>query len=640
MSTKTIKQRIALVAVTALTAGFISVVSVPAANAISTGYGLNVAVGTNPRIEASNTLYIAGQPSLTGSAVVIGAPVGSAALGAAETAAARSLGLVNISDLAGGLTAGTTSTATLLNTGSISVYAEAVADKGSTIVVTGGTITATGIDAVTKGAISSSLTTAVYGVDAARTVFGAVVKPSSGVTSMTIQMYSGYALTATPSDDWTALLANPTGATGLVLEGQITVNITTSSTAGVFSTATSGVYGAVDGTSPGSGSSALTADETNFTAATAFNNARHLQIRVRDSFGNPITSTTGLLQVTATGGALVNVEATDATSAGTASTDFLTGAQADDAMVQVNNPTNAPLQTTVTATYGGVVVGSKTLVFTGKVAKMELYGAVIGDTGNAGNVNYVYYRLSDAAGNPTYNSITGVGNQSAYPYSTVNANASAITGAATGLTKNRDFSISASTSAVLGGRADFDCTSTAGKGTIGMTFTNLDGSIVTSNTLSVSCAGNAVTYKASWDKASYQPGDLATLTISAFDSKGNAANDVGAIATALPVVAIGGLDRTITGPTTADVLDQGKKTYSYTVGATEGTYSGKVTFSTIDDRYADTVDASGAAAVTTSITVKNSTATVTNADVLKSIVSLIASINKQIQALQKLILKR
>jgi hypothetical protein len=40
------------------------------------------------------------------------------------------------------------------------------------------------------------------------------------------------------------------------------------------------------------------------------------------------------------------------------------------------------------------------------------------------------------------------------------------------------------------------------------------------------------------------------------------------------------------------------------------------------------------------LTVKNATATVTNADVLKSIVSLIASINKQIQALQKLILKR
>jgi glutaredoxin 2 len=38
--------------------------------------------------------------------------------------------------------------------------------------------------------------------------------------------------------------------------------------------------------------------------------------------------------------------------------------------------------------------------------------------------------------------------------------------------------------------------------------------------------------------------------------------------------------------------------------------------------------------------VKASTSTVSNADVLKSIVALIASINKQIQALQKLILAR
>ena len=48
------------------------------------------------------------------------------------------------------------------------------------------------------------------------------------------------------------------------------------------------------------------------------------------------------------------------------------------------------------------------------------------------------------------------------------------------------------------------------------------------------------------------------------------------------------------------------------------------------------------AAVKSTPTYKISTGgdTTTNADVLKSIVALIASINKQIQALQKLILKR
>jgi hypothetical protein len=44
--------------------------------------------------------------------------------------------------------------------------------------------------------------------------------------------------------------------------------------------------------------------------------------------------------------------------------------------------------------------------------------------------------------------------------------------------------------------------------------------------------------------------------------------------------------------------------------------------------------------ITIPYSVKASSSTVTNAEVLKSIVALIASINKQIQALQKLILKR
>ena len=52
------------------------------------------------------------------------------------------------------------------------------------------------------------------------------------------------------------------------------------------------------------------------------------------------------------------------------------------------------------------------------------------------------------------------------------------------------------------------------------------------------------------------------------------------------------------------------------------------------------VNGSAQAATTASVTVKSTSASVTNADVLKAIVSLIASINKQIAALQKALLKR
>jgi len=66
---------------------------------------------------------------------------------------------------------------------------------------------------------------------------------------------------------------------------------------------------------------------------------------------------------------------------------------------------------------------------------------------------------------------------------------------------------------------------------------------------------------------------------------------------------------------------------------TAGTYTSIIDFTSLTN---------AGTAVKATPTYKLSTGgdTTTNADVLKSIVALIASINKQIQALQKLILKR
>ena len=642
MSTKTIKQRIALVAVSALTAGLFSVVSTPAANAVTGGYGLNVAAGTNPALAVASTLYIAGLPSISGGAAVIGAPTGVAIADAPVTSAARSLGLLNVSDLAGGLAAGTTSTATLLSTGSLSVYAGNALDKGGAIIVTGGTITATGFTTVAHGSVNSANTVAVSGTENDETNWGAVVKPNSGVTSMTIQYYSGYTMTSDSAANFTAMLASPTGATGLVLEGQIVVTIATASVSGVLSSAYSGLYGAANGTQL-TGTNALTADAATYLGAAAFNGAIYFQARVRDGFALGLTSTTGILQVTATNGGLVTATAGSVTAAGTTSTTYVTGSTPDLVMIAVQAPSNAPLQTTVTVSYNGTVVGTKTVGFTGKVAKIELSGPVIGKN-SATTGNFASYKLLDAAGNPTYTTLAGTA-ATAYPIALLSANAAAITGTATNVAKEREYSLATNYATVTTGRVQFTCNSTVGTGTIGLTYTNLDGSIVNSNNLSVSCSGDAVTYKASWDKASYIPGDIATLTITNYDAKGNVANDVGTItdtasATSIPVVAIGGLDKTITGPTTGDALDQGVIKYKYTVGATVGSYSGKVSFPTTDARYVSTVSAAGSDAVTVTLVVKESTASVSNADVLKSIVALIASINKQIQALQKLILKR
>jgi len=143
-----------------------------------------------------------------------------------------------------------------------------------------------------------------------------------------------------------------------------------------------------------------------------------------------------------------------------------------------------------------------------------------------------------------------------------------------------------------------------------------------------------VSYTASWDKASYVQGELATLTVKFLDSKGVAANStsdtgpwVGVTPMLTPVSATGaagGLDKT------------GTKTFTYTVGTASGMTAGSYV-SVIDYT---SLTAAGAAKQTPSYKVSTGGDTTTNADVLKSIVALIASINKQIQALQKLILKR
>jgi hypothetical protein len=85
---------------------------------------------------------------------------------------------------------------------------------------------------------------------------------------------------------------------------------------------------------------------------------------------------------------------------------------------------------------------------------------------------------------------------------------------------------------------------------------------------------------------------------------------------------------------TAVTKADGSVTYSFTVGTTgtftAGTYTGVVNFSSLTAQVPATV----------TYTVTSGGDTTSNADILKSIVALIASINKQIQALQKLILKR
>lgn len=201
---------------------------------------------------------------------------------------------------------------------------------------------------------------------------------------------------------------------------------------------------------------------------------------------------------------------------------------------------------------------------------------------------------------------------------------------------NTATSISTSTDAFAGySFGTWTCGATAGSSNMKLKWTNSgSGTVVTSDAFAARCADDPYTYTASWDKASYVAGEIATLTVQFLDSKGNKANNVGAHGAA-----------TITSPmftavtshgsagATANKAD-GSRVYTFTVGKDTGITAG--TYTSIVE-YASLV---AGTKQTPSYKINSGTDDVAFAEVLKSVIALIASINKQIQALQKLILQR
>ena len=157
----------------------------------------------------------------------------------------------------------------------------------------------------------------------------------------------------------------------------------------------------------------------------------------------------------------------------------------------------------------------------------------------------------------------------------------------------------------------------------------VDAATVVKKSFTIACGGALDTWTIALDKASYQPGEIATLTVTGKDAKGNLVNTNDTLGTL--EYSFGGMTA-VTAPTSADKFSSaaGVKRYTFSVGTSEGSFVGTFKIAGATDTSAKTVQ----------YAVKSSSTAVSNADVLKSIVALIASINKQIQALQKLILKR
>ena len=596
MSTKTVTKRIALATVVALGAGVLSLVSVTSANALP-----NSAVGTAGPLAASNVLNISTVNSSTG-AITTPTDAHIPADGDGTSA-----GLLAVSDIAGGHTAGTTQTATLLSTGTLQVYTTTT--NGDLISVTGGTIASS-----TGSAMNASQTAA--GTTNGAALFVVTIKPNSGVTSMTVSL----ATLATTTG--AALVAGT--ATG-VTQGFISVTIATSSVSGVVSTASSAAFYQAAGVNTGG----LTTDDTTGTPGTSDWNTKQLaNIAAKDAYGVSIGA--GVLETaSATNGAFVALTAAANTGSPSASTAFLaTNLAPDNSELTVSNPTTSPLTTVVTITVGGVVISAKTFTFTGKVAKVTLSAPANGKTGQSTS-NTATISFADSAGNAVF--LQGTNTPAANFVQDSASFGTVLT--STTLTK-------APSSSTVPGVISFGCGPNAGSANLDVKYTNNDGSVVTSNAIKVTCSGAAVSYSAKYDKSSYNLGDIATLTVTFLDSKGNLANDVDAVATAAGTITTAGLGATaVVGPLAADATTNGVLIYKYTVGnsvSSTGTFSNAIDFSTVDAR-ATSVGLSQLG-VTASLTV-NSSGTSLN-DVLKGIVSLIASINKQIAALAKLVTKK
>ena len=610
MSNMTLRKRISLVILTALGAGLLSVTPAQAAN--------NAAVGGLNAETAADVLNIA---------TVQGAASASSTLTSSILNTNRSQGLLNVSSVQ--TTATITSTATLLSTGTATFYFTGVASRSHTVVVSGGTISGFS-SSVTMTASSSDLKTYVVtqeDVGAATVAFA--VKPSSGSTTMSVELYKSAANTfvngGTAYDGALAILAGSASKGDLIQKYVITI----------AATSAVGVYSAADSYCNLATSSTAAADGTDDTGAGVIANRSngYIDFNLVDAFGNALT---GAVVIEATGGSAVAYNG-DYTATSTA-TDFnLVQVSTDaDGKIDVTRPAaliDKSASTTVTIKYNGVTVCTKSIRFEGEIATITASDTQILRTG-AANTSAFRTTFADDKGFALYPQ-SGVQVVAA----TLNSTVTAVDAQAT----------PPNASTATKGYGTVTCGGTAGSyldaGTADLQLYYLNtssGTTVKSNVWKAVCAGDAYTYTASLDKASYTPGSLATLTLTFKDAGGNLANaydDVSEASTLL--ISITGLGTAVTAPAAGDEADNvvggttvGVKTYQYVVGNTEGDYTAIVAAPVV------TALNSKQGNNSLSFSIKSGTTTVSNADVLKSIVALIASINKQIQALQKLILKR
>jgi len=630
MSKSTLRKRISLVAVTALTAGVLSVVAAPAVNANNPAGSANAAA-TLGTTDAS--LFVATNSNYTGASV--GLAVTSS--GAGEVAASNAMRSTRL--LAKDTSSGTAQTMVVLQSAQIALYG--LATTAVAFSATGGTFgTSRGgsVGTVATYNNNNSVTLIPSAALTSATAVGTIWTAPSAVGTYTISYTTGFVANTAGTPGATVPILGTT-ALPSTLGAQITVSVVAATAGGTYSASYSSCR--VNGTLTNYDALTTTNASLDSSAVITNGNSHTIDFDLNDAYGANLDA--GNVVITATNGAILNYGATTGSTpvAGTASTVVYAASPSSD-VVRIDQPTaGAPLTTTVTISFNGTTVCTKTVSIRGKVAKLAI--ANVGTqslTGSAGVEQWIYQEIgrwsaglftvlaTDSAGGIV--STSGLG--------TFESDATTLTTTVGAVTVPTLASSTSSTSTSRFSLGAWTCTGTAGQASVKIKFTTTaTGESVTSDAFTARCAGNPDTYTVALDKAAYNVGDLATATVQFLDSKGNKANSVTAIgANSWTLPFMTGVSFTITDGASATSVTKtdGSVAYTFTVGTTTavtpGTYTGVVSYSV------------PAAGVKATPTYKISTGgdTTTNADVLKSIVALIASINKQIQALQKLILKR
>jgi hypothetical protein len=618
MSIKTLKKRIALVAVSALTAGFLSVATAPVANAD---------IGAADLTE--NTLYLGTTKSVTGSAAA-----GSAATGVTGTmtqvgyitdtsASAQTTGpndaiYVNASEIR---------TANVYPGAAISFTATGKSGTtdtdGLTVTVTGGTLsslaaTAEAVVTLATTNVSSDVKTVTTDAAGQDVIYG-IFNVTAAVGSVaTISVFSG------PN------IAGLTTATSGTLVGQYQLTVASASVSGIYSAADSTVtQQPCLANSTGSGNADSLAYDTTSRCANGYVGV--IYVDLEDGYGAELTGGT-VTAATSAGKVIISAATTTGSTVNGATSGFDDQASDGEVWVLVSQPTaNTAGSATVTITFNGTVVGTKTINWGGEVASLTvdtvnsntIYSTSQADTPQNIGAAGVIYTAKDAAGNvltlaaqPSVYEATGALVGSTLSTTTV------VTLAAV-QTSSRGYGYSF---LIVPGN------SLSGKATYQLSLTNSSGVTIKSNVVNATVSRGATnSFSISWNKASYSTGDIAEATISIKDAYGNPMADG---------TALTGLDFTVSSAGFSAALGSGCAAARTSVGGSvvckyaalndEGTYSYTI----------DMTTATAQSAVVGALPIKSATTAVSNADVLKSIVALIASINKQIQALQKLILKR